>query len=150
MRKGGPGGRLLFLSEGKYRRELVAVGENDAGSQPVPRERRETLRRDLVVPRGYQLSFLRGAPRAGEAQRSLHFFRRERRPALVFDVQDGSALLHDQLDRDLIVAPAHDSAVLGLVVAVSVCVAQGERLQNRRDRRQRDLHWSRLTQFDIP
>src|SRR5216684_3267208 len=128
MRKGGPGGRLLFLSEGKYRRELVAVGENDAGSQPVPRERRETLRRDLVVPRGYQ--------------RSFHFFRRERRPALVFDVQDGSALLHDQLDRDLIVAPAHDSAVLGLVVAVSVSVAQGERLQNRRDRRQRDLHWS--------
>ena len=34
--------------------------------------------------------------------------------------------------------------------AVSVSVAQGERLQNRRDRRQRDLHWSRLTQFDIP
>src|SRR5882762_250320 len=142
MPKGGPGGPPL--PEGKNRRELVAVGENDAGSQPVPRKRGEALCRELVVARGYQLPLLGGTPGAGKAQCPLYFFCRERRPALVLDVQNGGAFFHDQLDGDLVVAPAHDSAVLGLVVAVSVSVTESQHLKNGRNHRQSDLHSSFL------
>src|SRR5882672_9190137 len=92
-----------FLPKGKNRPELFAARQDDVRSQPVSRSRREALRRELVVARWHQLPLLGGTSGAGDAQRSLHFFRPERRPALVFDVKGGGALLHDQFDGDLVV-----------------------------------------------
>src|SRR6185503_7072097 len=108
------------LAESNDRPRLHSVGQDEARAQPVPDPRSQTLRDELVRPRGNQLRLLRQAPASLHAQPgALQLLSRDRGGAVVIlDVHGDDAIRVDELDRDRIVAPAHDAAVLRLVVAM--------------------------------
>src|SRR5438552_19112529 len=130
----------LFADQGN-RLELLAGGERDPRSQPVPRNRREPGRRKFVVTGRNELHFLSGTLRSDQRQRAFDVLGRNRFACVVLDVQSHGSLVHDELDHDIVIATAHGSAVLRVVIAVRVRAAESEEIEKRSKYYREGFHW---------